>query len=103
VIDLAASSVRLKASTVEMSGLGAPRRTAMPIPDFITSARVSAMSLPCRIRSSAWKLTSTARSTASPCSIRRFITAATSVTTVSFVAGVAHRKPAPMSPMAPSW
>src|SRR3977135_1307116 len=91
-MDLAASSVRRKASTVEMSGLGAPRRTATPMPDFITFARVSAASLLDLISPSVWKSTSTATSKASPCSIRRFITAATSVTTSSRGPG-ACRKP----------
>jgi hypothetical protein len=81
VIDLASSRVRLNLSTVPISGLGASRFTATPMPAFITSVRVSATSLPALIRSSAWKSTSTARSNGSPDSIRRFITAATSATT----------------------
>ena len=82
-MDLASSSVRLKASTVPMSGLGAPRFTATPMPARMMSARVSARSLPALISPSVWKSTSTARSNASPDSIRRFITAATSVTTTN--------------------
>jgi hypothetical protein len=52
VIDLASSNVRVNASTVPMSGLGAPLFTATPMPVFITSVRVSAMSLPLLINSS---------------------------------------------------
>src|SRR5215471_682427 len=52
------------------------------MPAFITSTRVAATSFPALIKSSVWKSTSTARSNASPCSIRLFITAATSVTTI---------------------
>ena len=78
---MALSSVCLNASTVPMSGFGAPRFTATPMPDDMMSARLSARSLPDLIRSSIWKSTSTARSNGSPASIRRFITAATSATT----------------------
>src|SRR5262245_18672410 len=79
-----------------MSGLGAPRFTATPMPAFMMSARVSATSLPALIRSSVWKSTSTARSNGSPPSIRRFITAATSVTTTG-LKPVACSKPGPTS------
>ena len=71
---MALSSVCLNASTVPMSGFGAPRFTATPMPDDMMSARLSATSLPVLIRSSIWKSTSTARSNGSPASIRRFIT-----------------------------
>ncbi len=45
-IDFAASSVCLKASTVAMSGFGAPARTASPTPDWAISAALPATILP---------------------------------------------------------
>ena len=56
----------MNASTVLMSGFGAPRFTATPMPDDMMSARLSARSLPDLIRSLIWKSTSTARSNGSP-------------------------------------
>src|SRR4051794_29291593 len=80
-----------------MSGFGAPRLTATPMPDDMMSARLSASSRPFLIRSSVWKSTSTARSNGSPASIRRFITAATSAATTG-VTPVDFSNPGPSSP-----
>ena len=70
---VAASSVRLKASTVEMSGFGAPRRTASPIADRARSTRDPATTRPCctkRSRASAATMTT---SMASPLASRASI------------------------------
>src|ERR1043166_8756228 len=50
--DFAASSVRLSASGVPISGFAAPLRTAMPMPDDAMSTRLPAAALPCLTRSS---------------------------------------------------
>src|SRR5665647_3796286 len=65
----AASSVRLKASTDEISGLGAPARTATPRPARPISAREPATILPSLISASITGGLSTATSKLSPASI----------------------------------
>src|SRR5262245_32159235 len=45
-------SVRLNASAVLRSGLGAPARMATPMPTFVTLTGVPATTLPCLARSS---------------------------------------------------
>ena len=67
------------------------------MPDDMIFVRVSARSLPVLIRSSIWKSTSTARSNASPPSIRRFITCATSAVTTG-LKPVAFSNCGPSSP-----
>ena len=51
-MDLAASSVRFRASTELMSGFGAPVLTAMPMSDLTRSTRLPLRTFPCLIRSS---------------------------------------------------
>src|SRR5262249_18994646 len=66
----AASSARLSASGDDTSGLGAPLRTAIPMPVRATSVRPRA-TLPCLISSSSALLSTTMRSAGSPAFKRR--------------------------------
>ena len=50
--DFACSNARFSASTVLMSGFGAPRRTAMPMLERARSTRLAATTLPSLINSS---------------------------------------------------
>ena len=75
-IDFAASSARLKVSTVEMSGFGALARTARPRPQRARSLHVSRMTEPCAINSSKTVRVTMAMSKAAPAAISRLITAA---------------------------
>src|SRR5882672_10379703 len=76
VIDFAASSVRLNAPGVPMSGRGPPFLMPMPTPERAIEARDAASTLPCLARSSIPALVRMARSKASPASIWRFKAAA---------------------------
>ena len=69
-MDFAASSARRSASADDTSGLGAPLRTAMPMPVRATSVRPSAI-LPCPMSSSSTLLSTTTRSALSPALKRR--------------------------------
>ena len=75
-MDFASTSVRFSAPVVLMSGLRAPGRMAMAIPDRAIGVRVLAATLPCAITSSITVGVSTARSNGSPLSIFRFSDAA---------------------------
>src|SRR5262245_5244900 len=66
--DLAASSARLSASGEAMSGLLAPLRTAMPMPERARSRRLAATTLPRLIRSSTASAVRMARSPPAPAS-----------------------------------
>src|SRR5689334_10638333 len=66
--DLAASSACLSASGVAMSGLLAPLRTAMPMPERAKSTRLPATTLPRPISSSIASAVRTTRSAAAPLS-----------------------------------
>src|SRR5215831_1167184 len=64
--DLAASSVRFSTSGEPMSGLAAPLRTAMPMPERARSRRLPATTLPRAISSSIVSAVRMTRSTAAP-------------------------------------
>ena len=66
--DFAASSAALNLSGVAMSGLGAPRRTAIPTKERVRSVRAGI--LPCAIRSSIAAAVNTAASPVSPAAMR---------------------------------
>src|SRR5262245_18268801 len=66
--DLAASSARLSASGEAISGLLAPLRTAMPMPERARSRRLAATTLPRLIRSSIASAVRMARSPPAPVS-----------------------------------
>src|SRR5215510_10850936 len=66
--DLAASSARLSASGEAISGLLAPLRTAMPMPERARSRRLAATTLPPLIRSSTASAVRMARSPPAPAS-----------------------------------
>src|SRR5262245_376244 len=66
--DLAASSARLSASGEAISGLLAPLRTAMPMPERARSQRLAATTLPRLIRSSTASAVRIARSPPAPAS-----------------------------------
>src|SRR5882672_1331582 len=76
VIDFAASSVRLSASDVPMSGRGPPFLMPMPTPERAMGAREAPSILPCFARSSIPALVRIATSKASPASIWRLSAAA---------------------------
>ena len=80
-MDLAASSVCLTASPDEMSGLGAPARTASPIPDLATSTRLPGTILPSRVSSSSELRAMMTRSTVSP-PVMRLVTSTVPAHTV---------------------
>ncbi len=64
-MDLASSRLRLSASTLPMSGLGAPARTDMPIKERTRSTRLPATTLPSPASASsagAAEITTSARS-----------------------------------------
>jgi len=67
---------RFSASDVLMSGLGAPLRTATPMPERTSGVRVVPSSLPCLMRSSIPAVVRMVESRASPASIRAFNRAA---------------------------
>ena len=67
--------VRLNASTVLMSGNGAPFFTTTPSPDFATCATVSAETLPCAASASIAAEGSTTKSISSPPRTTRAVTA----------------------------
>ncbi len=62
----------MNAATVEMSGLGAPLRTATPAAEVASVARVAAMSRPCLTRSSMASAVSIVTSNAVPFSMPAF-------------------------------
>src|SRR3954471_9994863 len=67
----ASSSARLKASTLPMSGRGAPSFTATPIPTRASGAVEPAATLPLAVRSASAAGVSTTKSKGSPPSMRR--------------------------------
>ena len=69
-IDFAASSIALKASTLLMSGLGAPDLTTMPISERASVTLLSARSKPAPASLSAALPSRITTSAASPCASR---------------------------------